>query len=476
MTSLDGPRHGPPLRPFEGFALPSGIQTGALQTTRVSQHFSVLAPALTPESVADITDRLLEAGDVLATRPVLDLAATLGRVGARFGTDGDPYRTQALELLPKSAAISPEMARAVLDGMARDWTGDRLGELVRREFDDPSCFDAPGGSDGSARMAFGPTLCVQIVSGSVPGVGMNALLRSLLVRAPTLLKPGLGDVVLPMLFARALREEDSELADALAITYWPGGSSDVEAAAMAQADVTVVYGSDESVRALRSLAPVTARFVAYHHRVSVGVIGRDALVPAKVEVAAGHVARSAAMFDQRGCVCPQVVYVEEGGEVSPADFLERLAVAMAAIEEELPGVDLDVDDAAALHQLRGTAEMLSASGSGSVLHGGDAGSWTLFQEGQPVSGMPTVGRFVRVRAIADVGKLANELRAIGPHLQSVGFTGLGGRESGVAATLGVLGASRVVPLASMPFPPPWWLHDGRGPLRELVRWTEVEQE
>ncbi len=468
MTSADGS--------FEGFALPSGLEPGALQTTKVLQDFSILAPTLTPKSVADITARLLEAGDRLATRPVLDLAATLGRVGARFGTDGDPYRTQALDLLPNSAAISPEMARAVLDGMARDWTGDRLGELVRREFDDPTCFDAPVGSDESARMAFGPALCVQIVSGSVPGVGVNALLRSLLVRAPTLLKPGLGDVVLPVLFARALREEDSELADALAVAYWPGGSSDVETAALAHADVAVVYGSDESVRALRSLAPVAARFVAYHHRVSVAVVGRNALVPGKVEVAAREVARSAAMFDQRGCVCPQVVYVEEGGEVGPADFFERLAAAMGAIENELPGGRLDVDDAAALHQLRGTAEMLSASGSGRVLHGGDAGSWTLFQDAQAISGMPAIGRFVRVRAIADVGELADELRAIGPHLQTVGFTGLGGRAPEVAAKLGALGASRVVPLASMPFPPPWWLHDGRGPLRELVRWMEVEQE
>ena len=39
-----------------------------------------------------------------------------------------------------------------------------------------------------------------------------------------------------------------------------------------------------------------------------------------------------------------------------------------------------------------------------------------------------------------------------------------------------LASPRVVPLANMSFPPPWWLHDGRGPLWDLVRWAEVEPE
>jgi hypothetical protein len=44
----------------------------------------------------------------------------------------------------------------------------------------------------------------------------------------------------------------------------------------------------------------------------------------------------------------------------------------------------------------------------------------------------------------------------------------------IAGRLGLVGASRVVPFESVAFPPPWWHHDGRGPLLDLVRWVDVE--
>ena len=40
--------------------------------------------------------------------------------------------------------------------------------------------------------------------------------------------------------------------------------------------------------------------------------------------------------------------------------------------------------------------------------------------------------------------------------------------------LGAVGASRVAPFAAVPFPRPWWHHDGGGPLRDLVRWVDLE--
>ena len=41
--------------------------------------------------------------------------------------------------------------------------------------------------------------------------------------------------------------------------------------------------------------------------------------------------------------------------------------------------------------------------------------------------------------------------------------------------LASIGASRVTSLSDAPWPPPWWHHDGGGPLRSLVRWTDLER-
>lgn len=447
----------------------------------------VVPPALPPaaptgEWITALCDALRGAAPALRERDSAEIARVLGAVGARFLDPEDPLRAEALELLPSTAALSPEMAEAVLDEMAADWTAARLSALLDAELGRPSAlngFVELGGprpdSDLLRTMAVGPRLCVQIVAGSVPGVGVSALLRSLLVKAPTLLKPGRGDVVLPVLFARTLAEVDGGLGAAAAVVYWPGGSTALEDAALARAEVVTGYGSDRTVSELRARTPITARFVAYHHRVSVGVVGREALAAADLPAVAAEVARAVALFDQRGCVSPQLVYVEAGGERSAEAFAEALAGALRELEAILPTGALDPAEASALQQARGTAELLAGSGSGRILHGG-SGSWTVLFEPHPQPLPPLAGRFARVRPLASLDELPELLEPLAGHLQTVGHAGLGARLVRLAGELGRVGASRVVPFREVAFPPPWWHHDGRGPLTDLVRWVDLEPE
>jgi len=440
------------------------------------------SPVASGGPIADTADvrlaceRISAAGPGLVARPWAEIAGVLGRVGARFRSDNDPLRTEALERLPEDAGLSVAMAREVLDGMSRDWTVDRLSRTVEADFEEPACLDGMSTVRGRHVMAMGPALCLQIVSGSVPGVGVNALLRSLLVKSPTLVKPGRGDIVLTELFARGLREADPQMAEALAVRYWPGGVEAQQRAALAAADVAVVYGSDETVADVRATAPATTRVVAYHHRIGVALIGREVLAPSQIDAVATDTARAVALFEQRGCVCPHVVYVESGGQLAGADFADCLASAFGALEEALPSVTLDAAEGAALQQLRGTAELHAATGAGFIRHGGGTAPWTvIYEEQADHAGPVTLARGVRVQEVDDASALAARLSPLGAHLQSVAYAGLEGRVPEVAESLGRAGASRVVPIDRVSFPPPWWLHDGRGPLRDLVRWVEVER-
>ena len=453
-------------REFEAFAVPPGTEVAAA----------------TPGWIATLCARLTEAGGALAMRDASSIAAALGSVGERFLDPGDGLRSEALELLPSTTGLSPEMVAAVLDGMAADWTGARLAELLRREMGEPCALDGFVESadprtvtrgPGRRATAVGPRLCVQIVAGSVAGVGVSALVRSLLVKGPTLLKPGRGDVVLPVLFARALAEADPVLGAATAVVYWPGGSRALEGAALKRAEVVTAYGSDATVGELRARTPVTTRFVAYHHRVSVGVVGREALSASTLERTASEVALSLALFDQRGCVSPQLVFAEQGGERAPAAFAEALAEALHGLEATLPTGALDAAEASALHQARGTAELMAGFGEGRIFHGA-AEPWTVLYEPEPQTLPPLAGRFARVRPLDSLDLLPKSLEPLGGHLQTVGFAGLGDRLEELAWRLGRLGAVRVAPFHAVPFPPPWWHHDGGGPLGDLVRWVDLE--
>lgn len=463
-------RAAPSARPATTFD-PAGGTGGASGMVRFGH---VEAPPATVPAVEAVVRRLRGAAAGLRERSVHDIVDVLGRTGERFLDDSDDLRREALEWVPRAAGLSTAMGRAVLDGMAADWTRPVLREWLEAEFARPDCLDGLVRVGERNVMAVGPGLCTQIVSGSVPGVGVQALLVSLMVKAPTLLKPGLGDVVLPVLFARGLREEDPDLADAVAVWYWPGGSASVEREALSAAEVAIVYGSDETVESLRSLAPATTRFVAHHHRLGVGVVGREALGGSgPVERAAADVATAVAMFDQRGCVCPHVVLVEEGAEVSPEAFARVLSSALASMEQGLPAGELELDEAAALQQLRSVAEMGAATGATRVHHGGSGASWTvIFEPGFSV-GPPTASRAVRVHPADGIDAVVARLRPFAAHMQTVGHTGLGVRAPRMAEALGRLGASHVVPMSDVSFPRPWWMHDGRSPLGEVVRWVEL---
>jgi hypothetical protein len=398
-------------------------------------------------------------------------------VGDRFLEEGDPLRAEALELLPATSGLSTPMAAAVLDGMAADWRGERLQTLLDAEMGGGAPLDGfvvRGEGPRRRVRAVGPRLCVQIVAGSVPGVGATALLRSLLVKGPTLLKPGRGDEVLPVLLARALREEDPELADAAAVIYWPGGSEALEEAALRKADMVTVYGNDATVSRLRGRTPVTARFVAYHHRLSLGVLGRGALDSKRVRRAASEVAGALAFFDQRGCVSPQVIYVVEGGDTDARRFAALLAEALASLEGRLPGGVLDTLEASTLHQLRGTTEMLAASGSGVEIRHGGAASWTVISDASPDLPQSCVGRVVWVRPVPEAARVAELVAPYSAHLQTVAVAGLGGETEAVAEALARVGVTRVTAFTDVPFPPPWWHHDGLGPLGALVRWVDLD--
>jgi len=468
-----------PKRRFEAWALPRGVALPeGVPLQYDSGEVRVRYAGADPAWVVRVTEALVRAGLALSDRGAGDVLAALGRIGDRFLDPGDPLRTEALELLPATSGLSPEMSAAVLDGMAADWTGERLLALLRAELGDGSALDgfvSDPAAPGRQVRALGPRLCVQIVSGSVPGVGATALMRSLLVKGPTLVKPGRGDEVLPVLVARALREEDPEIADAAAVIYWPGGSSALEAAALLHADVVTAYGGDATVNGLRVRSPATARFVGYHHRIGVGVVGPRALTADQSRRTASEVAGAVAFFDQRGCVSPQVVYVLEGGEIDARGFASLLAEGLRTLEGRLPGGALDGLESSMLHQVRGTAELLAASGSGVEVHQGGDASWTVvFDPGE--ARLPyCVGRVVRVKSVPTWKRIVALLAPMSVHLQTVGVAGLGDHTEAMAEALARVGATRVTAFAEVPFPPPWWHHDGQGPLGALVRWVDLEK-
>jgi hypothetical protein len=358
--------------------------------------------------------------------------------------------------------------------MAVDWRAGPLRELLRSELGDPRVLDGfhadPRGHRQAA--AFGPRLAAHVFSGNVPGVAVTSIVRSLLVKAATLGKTAVGEPLLPALFARGLAEADAELGACVAVTYWHGGDDELERAALEHADAVIVYGGRDAVAAIRAKSPPGARFLGYGPKLSFGVVGRECLTENDAAEVAAAAALDASTFDQQGCVSPHVFYAEEGGEVSPREWALLLAREMEAVECDLPRGTLSPSEASSIRQLRARAEF-----SADVdLHASEEGTaWTVIYDPDPAFEASCLNRVVRVKPVATLAAVPALVMDYGALLQTVGVSAGEEETRTLAEALGALGASRIVPLGRMAWPPPWWHHDGHPPLRSLVRWCDLEE-
>jgi hypothetical protein len=102
-------------------------------------------------------------------------------------------------------------------------------------------------------------------------------------------------------------------------------------------DAVVVFGTDETLRAVRSRLAPSARFIPYGPACSIGYITREALHD---EAAAQGIARGAArdlvLYESEGCLSLHALFIEEGGNVTPDAFARIMARAIERANGEIP--------------------------------------------------------------------------------------------------------------------------------------------
>jgi hypothetical protein len=437
-----------------------------------------------PHLSVDLLDRQIDAliearTEVLAERPVERIVEAVDAVAHRFLDPSDAIRRCAEVGLAAVTGLSRPMVGLILDGMARDWRGDELRRLLATDLGDPAALDGfvqRRNAPGRVR-AYGPDLVVHIFSGNVPGVSVTSLIRAMLVKSASLGKTAAGEPVLAPLFARALAGVDPELGRCLAVIYWPGGDEALEATALGRAGAVIGYGGREATTALRARTPAETLFLGYGHKLSFGVVAREAVAGTGERGVAADAALAVATFDQQGCVSPHLFYVEGDDDAAARSFARALANEMRTLESHMPRGVLAPGEAAAIRQLRGEIEFARIAGRGHELIASPSGTaWTVVFDPEPGFTPSCLNRVVRVKPVRRLEEVVEHARPLGRLLQTVGVAGPEARLAPLVEALGRLGASRVAPIAAMAWPSPWWHHDGRPPLADLVRWCDWDED
>jgi len=193
------------------------------------------------------------------------------------------------------------------------------------------------------------------------------------------------------------------------------------------------YGSDETLRALVRALPAGVTLHAHGTGFGIAVLGgeADATLRASIEALAEDIA----LFDQRGCLSPRVLFAL-GSETRAHELAQELARALTAVEERIPRGALSPAELAEISAYRDSASYageLYSAGLGFVSVG-EREQLVLPPSGRNLHVVPTsnvlrvLGRaaqFVTSCALAGVGsELRAELAHALPGARSCDFGGM----------------------------------------------------
>ncbi|MCA9519504.1 MAG: hypothetical protein KC609_00960, partial [Myxococcales bacterium] len=407
--------------------------------------------------------KLKRASDQLKRREIRDIVKLVAQVGQRWRNPSDPIRAIALESLPREFGLSPQGLDWGLELIFGDWTEDQIWDLLIDQVGNPHLLDRFADRDELTRAHVrGPRVMLQILAGTSPASMAHAVLIGILAKAGQILKAPSGQPTFLNLLRRTIQELDAELAEAIAVGTWSERRRDLYQL-MDEADTVVAYGTDTTIGELRPHCGPKTQFVGFGHAVSVAIVARQFAS----QSAAEQLAWDAMTYDQRGCLSPRAVFVEEGGSLSPRDFAELLADrVMPEVAAKLPGGAPLPGEAEAVAQRRGVYGFKGLLFSGS--------DWTVTYDEHKIWPDEALPRFLTVKPFSTMDELVSMLKPAANHLLCVGLGAPEERWDEFCTMLAPSSVSRICPLGVMQCPPLNWENDGRSPFRSIVRWCRVE--
>lgn len=354
----------------------------------------------------------------------------------------------------RAEALATAVAKFPLLGKI---TTDDLLETLRQELGHPEILDAfrPYGNHWSRAQAKAPFL--HILSGATPHAALQSLLRGLLLNGKNFLKlPSKG---LPEVreFIQHLPDELQRLVETS--TEWNPSWPQ-------QAQLALLFGSDESLLAIRKKLPLRLPVLEYGHKLSFALIWKDcggASLP--------HAAAAISEFNQQGCLSPQVLYVRENKNFTARSYAARLAEAMDAYDKKNPRGSIDVEAAAAIMDTRANYRFRADSDPRVQLWTSEGNDhWTVIFEEDPWFVSSCLNRVVFVKPWPEDPAAAFE------HVREwFASASIFPTQPEFANLLADLGIPRITSLEKTQFPPFSWHQEGRANLAAMVEWFDFEQ-
>jgi hypothetical protein len=313
-----------------------------------------------------------------------------------------------------------------------------------------------------------------ILPGNLPGAGLHEIAAALLAGCAVMLKTATAEPVFFTDFARTLAEVDASLGARIAVFNWGRERADLTAAMRANCDRLVAFGDDATIAELAG-QDGCAEFGA---RVSGIVVTSGARHDRDDERLVDTIAREITVFEQRGCLSPHHVFIDESEGCDARDWARRLAIALDVLARgpARPPRTIALADAAAIRHVRETARWRALGGHPIELWEGPIPGWTVVYDRNASftisPGFRTVFVSPFVSPFFEAADLERRMAPVAGRVEAIGLASFGADDfsSRIVALHEVIeraGASWICEPGRMQAPPVDWLHGGGAFLRML---------
>ncbi|MDZ4164132.1 MAG: acyl-CoA reductase [Smithellaceae bacterium] len=378
-----------------------------------------------------------------------DLEIALGTLDALSGKlkqQGELFYSLSEELTKTGTPIAD--AEALMAGFADFISRENLARKIESELktDDPFGINRISFRDDIFEGWAPIGLLVHVAPANVPTVGVLSVIEGLLTGNVNFLKTGDPHADFSGRILKLLGDMDSTgmLRNHLYAARIPSSRQDLLKRLFNQADGISAWGGDETISAVRGLAPLHTRIIEWGHKISFVYVAGESLYNQDI---LEPVARDCCRIEQQACSSPQCVYVETDDWQELRAFAHRFADILESVSRQIPRVLPAMPEQADITTAVELCRLESCVGQAEVIRAADL-SWQILVELESSLRPSPLYRTVWIKPLLrrDIIKTLRPMRS---YLQTAGLSC--GRES-VAPLVHLLTAAgilRIVPPGKM---------------------------
>ncbi len=319
--------------------------------------------------------------------PAKERIKLLSKWAARWRNPDSPWRRKVRLLLPQTIRLSAPMIEKCIDLFFGPIKSEMLSNLAEK-------------LSGKQSQLVGHILPSNVLAASVESLVLEATLGNL-----SIVKASSRSPLFPLLVVESLADFDQELGLYVSLVCWKGGKGELDEALAGGVDRLILYGTEETIGQIETFASGRLELELRGPGFSVGIIEKEWARKKDLSALARKAACDVALYDQRGCLSLQTVFVERGGEFSPEEFAKELAKALNGADAKYPLGELTVREAAAIRAKKNKLLIRELSGENVFQDSDLLGRYGVLFEPQIRLDEPVSGRLVTVRPFTDITEI-----------------------------------------------------------------------